>query len=29
MCGELFGSPIPEHDRDDIIARLLRGDFDA
>jgi hypothetical protein len=28
MCGELFASPIPEHDRDDVIARLLRGDFD-
>jgi hypothetical protein len=23
------GATIPEHDRDDIIGRLVRGDFDA
>lgn len=28
MCGGMFlVSPIPEHDRDDILARIDRGDF--
>jgi len=31
MCGSSFivitGSGIPEHDRDDVISRLKRGDF--
>jgi len=31
MCGSSFavipGSGVPEHDRDDIISRIKRGDF--